>query len=55
MKSAPQMDPKMEAFGSYLSEKMQNRKSVFGLRRRVRIAYEPIPYNAQGGPKVDEK
>ena len=34
---------------------MQNRKSVFGLRRRVRIAYEPILWSAQGDPKIEEK
>ena len=30
-------------------------KSVFGLRRRVRIAYEPIPGSAQGDKKNEEK
>jgi len=28
---------------------------VFGLRRRVRIAYEPIPWSAQGDPKIEQK
>jgi len=28
---------------------------VFRLRRRVRIAYEPIPWSAQGDPKIEEK
>jgi len=32
----------MRSFGSYVSEKVRNRKSVFGLRRRVRIAYERV-------------
>ena len=47
--------PKMKTLGSYLSEKVQNWKSVFGLRRRGRIAYEPIPWSAQGDPKLEEK
>ena len=45
----------MKTLGSYFSEKIQNWKSVFGLRRRGRIAYEPIPWNAQGDPKIEEK
>ena len=28
---------------------------MFGLRRRGRIAYEPIPWSAQGDPKIEEK
>ena len=28
---------------------------MFGLRRRVRIAYEPIPWSDQGDPKIEEK
>jgi hypothetical protein len=28
---------------------------VFGLRRRVRIAYEPIPWSAQSYQKIEEK
>ena len=28
---------------------------MFGLRRRVRIAYEPIPWSAQGDKKNEEK
>ena len=28
---------------------------MFGLRRRVRIANEPIPSSAQGDPKIKEK
>ena len=28
---------------------------MFGLRRRVRIAYEPIPWSAQGDQKIEEK
>ena len=35
---------KRKSFGSYFWETMQKWKSVFGLRRRVRIAYEPIPW-----------
>ena len=46
---------KTSPFGCYFSEKTQNRRSVFGLRRRVRIAYEPVPYIAQGHPKIEEK
>ena len=30
-------------------------KSVFGLRRRVRIAYEPTPWNAQCDPRWKKK
>ena len=36
-------------------ERMQKRKSVFRLHRRVRIACEPIPWSAQGDPKIKEK
>ena len=28
---------------------------MFGLRRRVRIACEPIPWSAQGDQKIEEK
>ena len=45
----------MKTLGSYFSEKVQNWKSVFGLRRRGRIAYEPTPWRAQGDPKIEEK
>jgi len=45
----------MVSFGSYFSERMQNRKSVFGLRRRVRIAYGPIPWSAQGDQHIEER
>ena len=45
----------MKTLGSYFSEKMQNWKSVFGLRRRGRIAYEPVPWSAQGDPEIEEK
>ena len=45
----------MRSFGSYFSEKVRKRKSVFGLRRRGRIAYEPAPWSAQGDPKIEEK
>ena len=34
---------------------MQKRKSVFRLHRRERIACEPIPWSAQGDPKIKEK
>ena len=46
---------KMKSCGAYFLEKMQKRKSVFRLRRRVRIACEPIPWSAQGDPKIKEK
>jgi len=46
---------KIWSAGAYFSENMQKRKSVFGLRRRVRIAYEPIQRSAQGHPKIKEK
>ena len=45
----------MKTLGNYFSEKVQNWKSVFGLRRRGRIAYEPTPWRAQGDPKIEEK
>ncbi len=45
----------MRSFGTYFSEKVWKWKSVFGLRRRVRIAYEPIPWSAQGDQKIEEK
>ena len=45
----------MRSSGSYFLEKMRKWKSVFGLRRRVRIAYEPIPWSAQGDPKSKKK
>ena len=45
----------MMSLGSYFLEKIKKLKSVFGLRRRVRIAYEPIPWSAQGDPKIQEK
>ena len=41
--------------GSYFSEKLRKQKSVFGLRRHGRIAYEPILWSAQGDPKIEEK
>ena len=46
---------KMWSVGAYFSENFRKRKSVFGLRRRVRIAYEPILQSAQGDPKNEEK
>ena len=45
----------MRSFGTYFSEKVWKWKSVFGLRRRVRIAYEPIPWSAQGDQKNEGK
>ena len=45
----------MKTFGSYLLEKVCKLKSVFGLRRRARIAYYPILWNARGDPKIEEK
>ena len=46
---------RMRSCGAYFLDKMQKRKSVFRLRRRVRIACEPIPWSAQGDPKIKEK
>ena len=34
---------KIWSVDAYVAEHMQKQKSVFGLRKRVRIAYEPIP------------
>ena len=45
----------MESFDTYFPERVRKQKNVFGLRRRVRIAYEPIPWNAQGDPQIEEK
>ena len=50
-----QNGPKMMSFGSSFWEEMWKRKNGFGLRRRVRIAYEPIPWSAQGDPQIEEK
>ena len=50
-----QNEIKMRSYGAYFLEKMQKRKSVFRLHRRVRIACEPIPWSAQGDPKIKEK
>ena len=50
-----QNEVKMKSCGAYFLEQMQKRKSVFRLRRRVRIACEPIPWSAQGDPKIKEK
>ena len=44
----------MMSFGAYVLEQMQNQKSVFRLRRRVRIACEPMPWSAQGDPQIKE-
>ena len=45
----------MTSSGSYFLENVQQRKSVFRLRRRVRIACEPIPWSAQGDQQIEEK
>ena len=50
-----QNGPKVTSFGSCFLEAVRKWKSVFGLRRRVRIAYEPILWSAQGDPKIEEK
>ena len=44
-----------DIFRKHLLEKMWKLKSVFGLRRRVRIAYEPIPWSARGNPNIEEQ
>ena len=45
----------MRSVGSHFLEKVWKWKSAFGLRRRVRIAYEPIPWSAQGDQKIEEE
>ena len=50
-----QNGPNMMSFGSFFLEKVWKWKNVFGLRRRVRIAYEPIPWSAQGDKQIEEK
>ena len=40
---------------TYFSEKVWKWKSVFGLRRRVRIAYEPIPKSAWCDQQITKK
>ena len=45
----------MMSFGTHFSEKARRRTSAFGLRRRVRIAYEPTPGGAETDPKTKEK
>ena len=44
-----------EVFWKLCLDKVRKRKSEFRLRRRVRIAYEPIPWSAQGDSNIDEK
>ena len=44
----------MKSFETYFPERVRKQKSVFGLRRRVRIAYEHLPWNAQGEPNIEE-
>ena len=50
-----QNEPTMRSVGSHFLEKVWKWKSVFGLLRRVRIAYETIPWSAQSDQKVEEK
>ncbi len=50
-----EMDPICTLWEAFFSENIRKQKSVFGLRRRVRIAYEPIPWSAQGDPKIEKK
>ncbi len=50
-----QNGPQVRSFGTYFLEKVRKWKSVFGRRRRVRIAYEPIPWSTQGDQKNEEK
>ena len=45
----------LDSLRSLLKKNMQKLKSVFGLRRRVRIAYEPLPKIAQCDPKLKKK
>ncbi len=45
----------MKSFENSFLEMLWTRKNVFGLRRRVRIACEPIPWSGQGYPKFEEK
>ena len=45
----------MRSVESNFLEKVWKWKSAFGLRRRVRIACEPIPWSAQGDQKIEEK
>ena len=40
---------------TYFSEKVWKWKTTFGLRRRVRIAYEPIHTSAWGDQKITKK
>ena len=46
---------KIQFSGTYFSITMPKHKSVFGLRRCGRNAYEPIPWSAQGDSKFEEK
>ena len=45
----------MKSFDSYFPARVRKQKSVFGLRRRVRIAYEHLPWNAPGDSKIEDK
>ena len=44
-----------EVFWKLFLEKVRKRKSAFRLRRRVRIAYEPLLWSAQGDSKSKNK
>ena len=48
-------ETQMVSYGSCFQKTCEAGKSVFGLRRCVRIAYEPISMSAQGNPKIEEK
>ena len=54
MKMGSKINPTLRILKLFF-RKVRKQKSVFGLRRRVRIAYEPIPWSAQGDPKIEEK
>ena len=45
----------LHSLGSIVSHKLQKRKSVFRLHRRIRIAYEPFPWSTQCDPKYKKK
>ena len=53
--NSSQNGAKIAPFGSHFLENMRKQKSVCRLRRRVRIACEPIPWRAQSVPKIKEK
>ena len=45
----------MPPFGTYFSAQTRKQNNVFGLRQRVRIAYEAVHWSAQGVPKKEPK